>query len=59
MTGELEYAYALLDGALPGRIAVGAGYLSEGEVLGEPFGAGHGYSLQLEQTNLPRMRWQR
>ena len=49
VTGELEYAYALLDGRLPGRIAVGAIYLSEGEVLGEPFGAGHGYNLQLEQ----------
>lgn len=50
VTGELEYAYTLLDGALPGRIAVGAGYLSEGEVLGETFGAVHGYSLQVEQT---------
>jgi len=49
VTGELEYAYALLDASLPGRIAVGALYLSEGEVLGEHFGAGHGYNFQLEQ----------
>jgi len=49
VTSELEYAYTLLDGALPGRIAVGAGYLSEGEVLAEPFGTAYGYSLQLEQ----------
>jgi len=49
VTGEIEYAYALLEGVLPGRIAVGALYLTEGEVLGEPFGAGHGYNVQLEQ----------
>lgn len=50
VTGELEYAYTLLDASLPGRIAVGALYLSEGELLGEDFGAGYGYDLQLEQT---------
>ncbi len=49
VTGELEYAYALRDGALPGGIAVGAGYLSEGEMLEKPFGAAYGYSLQWEQ----------
>lgn len=49
VTGELEYTYALLCGRFPGRIAVGGLYFSEGEVREEPFGAGHGYNLQLEQ----------
>lgn len=46
---ELEYAYTLRDGELPGRIAVGAGYLEKGEKEGVRFGAAHGYSLQWEQ----------
>jgi hypothetical protein len=47
--GELEYKYALLDGALPGTFSIGAGYSSEGDVSGNPFSAVHGYSVQFEQ----------
>jgi porin len=49
VVGELEYRYALADGALPGTLSAGAGYLSGGEVSGESFSAVHGYSVQLEQ----------
>jgi porin len=49
VAGELEYKYALLDGKFPGTMSVGAGYLTEGEVLGDPFDAVHGYSVQVEQ----------
>ncbi len=48
-TSELEYGYALRDGKLPGRIAVGAGYLAEGVKEGVSFGAVRGYSFQWEQ----------
>jgi porin len=50
VTGELEYAYTLLDASLPGRITVGALYLTASEFLGEESGGGHGYELQFEQT---------
>ena len=52
ITSELELAYALGEGTLPGRLALGAGYLSEGELEGASFGDGHGYSLQWEQRIL-------
>jgi porin len=49
VTGEIEYGYALQNGRLPGRIAIGGLYFPEGALLREPFGAGHGYNVQLEQ----------
>lgn len=47
--GELEYAYALGDGALPGMAAVGIARLAEGELNGSAFDAVNGGALQLEQ----------
>jgi hypothetical protein len=47
--GELEYSYALLGGKCPGTLAVGGGFLSDGEVSGERLSAAHGYYVQLEQ----------
>jgi porin len=49
LVSELEYKYAMLDGDLPGTVSIGAGYLSEGEVLGTRLSAMHGYSVQFEQ----------
>lgn len=47
--GELEYDYALGDGALPGTAAVSVASLSEGELNGNAFDAVQGGALQLEQ----------
>ncbi len=47
--GELEYRYALRDGALPGTAAVSIARLSEGELNGSAFDAVNGGALQLEQ----------
>lgn len=55
--GELEYKYALLDGALPGVMAVGAAYATDGELLGTVFDAGHGYYVQLEQLLFREREW--
>jgi hypothetical protein len=42
VAGELEYEYTLVDGAFPGVFSVGAGYVSQGKVLGNRFSAVHG-----------------
>ena len=47
--GEAEYKYVLFDGALPGTVDVGLGYVSGGNVSGLAFPSGHGYYIQLEQ----------
>jgi porin len=47
---ELEYKYALREGQLPGAIALGAAYASEGEISGAPFGSTCGYAVQFEQV---------
>ncbi len=49
LVSELEYTYALIDGTLPGTFSVAGGYLTDGNLAGEPLSASHGYSLQLEQ----------
>ena len=49
VVGELEYRYAFFDGVFPGTLALGAGYLSDGELAGETLAASHGYYVQLEQ----------
>lgn len=49
VVGELEYKYALADGTLPGTLALGAGYLSDGEIFGTPLDATHGFLVQFEQ----------
>jgi porin len=50
MVAELEHNYAVFDGTLPGTLALGAGYLSDGEVLGMPLDASSGVLVQIEQT---------
>jgi porin len=47
--GELEYVYALICESLTGTLAMGAGYLSDGELEGAALDASSGYYLQLEQ----------
>jgi porin len=47
--GELEYTYTLFEGTLPGTLALGAVYESDGELLGEPLSAVQEYVVQLEQ----------
>jgi porin len=47
--GELEYTYALFEGALPGTLALGAVYESDGELSGEPLSAVQEYVVQFEQ----------
>ncbi|MBA4015565.1 MAG: hypothetical protein C0483_00035 [Pirellula sp.] len=47
--GELEYRYALREGALPGAAVVSIARLSEGELNGNAFDAVQGAALQLEQ----------
>lgn len=49
VVAELEYKYALFDDQLPGTLAVGGGYLSDGEISGAPLDASHGYLVQIEQ----------
>jgi porin len=47
--GELEYTYALFEGTLPGTLALGAVYESDGELSGEPLSAVQEYVVQFEQ----------
>ena len=49
VAGELEYAYALSKGKLPGVIAIGAVYESAGEIEGTPISAVQEYYVQFEQ----------
>lgn len=46
---EVEHAYALGDGELPGVASVGAIYESAGEINGDPISAVQEYYVQLEQ----------
>jgi carbohydrate-selective porin OprB len=50
LVSELEQTYSLLQGALPGTIAVGALYESEGEIDGQPVSAVREYFFQWEQA---------
>lgn len=56
VVGELEYAYALFNDALPGVLTVAVTYESAGELNGNPISAVHEYSIQLEQS-LYREGW--
>lgn len=50
VVSELEYSYALAEQNLPGIVAIGALYESEGEIQGEPVSAVREYYLQAEQV---------
>lgn len=54
--GELEYGYALGDGALPGTMVIGAARISDGELDGDAFSAVNGLALQIEQMMLRENR---
>jgi porin len=47
--GELECAYALFDGRLPGRTDIGVAYASGGNVSGLNLPSARGYYIQVEQ----------
>jgi len=49
LISELEYTYALADGRLPGILAFGAAYESEGVIDDAPVSSVSEYILQLEQ----------
>lgn len=50
VVSELEYSYVLAEQNLPGIVAIGALYESEGEIQGEPVSAVREYYLQAEQV---------
>lgn len=50
VVSELEYSYTLAEQGLPGIVAIGALYESEGEIQGEPVSAVREYYLQAEQV---------
>ncbi len=49
IVGELEHSYVLGDGTLPGVVAIGAVYESDGQIDGAPISAVQEYYVQLEQ----------
>jgi carbohydrate-selective porin OprB len=50
VVSELEYSYALAEQSLPGIVAIGALYESEGEIAGEAVSAVREYYIQAEQV---------